>query len=234
MLEIKFLPSTEVADEIMEEPKFAGKFLPEWFKKIPTFLASDCELPILPNLHSNLTAKACIPFLDALTTGYMITLPCDVIATKDTRFPNRLMWDVSWTAITEHSRFQYRGLDIPPEYEPDAFKWETFFTVETPPGYSCFFMHPANRVELPFYTLSGVVDTDNYNLPVNLPFFLRKDFEGIIPKGTPIAQVIPIKRENWEGKREKFESKNKHWIDDLKTTIFRSYKNRFWSKKSYK
>lgn len=234
MLKIKFNPSSEVADQIMEEPKPASKFLPEWFKKISTFIASDSECPKLPNLNSNLTAKACIPLLDALTAGYMITLPCDIIATKDTRYPHRLMWDVSWTAITEHTRFQYRNFDIPPEYEPDAFKWETFFTIKTPPGYSCFFMHPANRLDLPFYTLSGFVDTDDYNLPVNLPFFLRQDFEGIIPKGTPVAQVIPMKREEWKGQREQYDSKSKHLIDDLKTTIFRSYKNRFWSKKSYK
>lgn len=234
MLKIKFHPSTEVADQIMEEPKSAAKFLPDWYKKISTFIANDSDNPKLPNLKSNLTSKACIPLLDAYTAGYIITLPCDILATKDQRYPHRLMWDVSWAAITEHSRFQYQGFNLPSEYEPDAFKWEAYFTVETPPGYSCYFMHPANRLDLPFYTLSGLVDTDNYKLPVNLPFFLRKDFEGIIPKGTPIAQIIPIKRESWEGERIKFDTRSKHWIDDLKTTIFRSYKNRFWSKKSYK
>ena len=31
----------------------------------------------------------------------------------------------------------------------------------------------------------------------NVPFFIKSGFEGVIPAGTPIAQLIPIKREKW-------------------------------------
>jgi hypothetical protein len=31
-----------------------------------------------------------------------------------------------------------------------------------------------------------------------MPFFVVKGFTGIIPAGTPYAQMLPFKRENWE------------------------------------
>jgi hypothetical protein len=31
-----------------------------------------------------------------------------------------------------------------------------------------------------------------------MPFFVVKGFTGIIPAGTPYAQMIPFRRENWE------------------------------------
>ena len=29
-------------------------------------------------------------------------------------------------------------------------------------------------------------------------FFLEKDFEGVIKQGTPIIQILPFKRDDWE------------------------------------
>ena len=39
--------------------------------------------------------------------------------------------------------------------------------------------------------------TDKEVLNFHLPMWLKKDFIGIIKKGTPIAQIIPFKRDNW-------------------------------------
>ena len=55
-----------------------------------------------------------------------------------------------------------------------------------------------NRFDLPFYTMSGIVESDIWGLPVFTAFFLQKDFIGVIPKGTPIFQIIPFKRDDWE------------------------------------
>jgi len=43
---------------------------------------------------------------------------------------------------------------------------------------------------------SGVVDTDSYTAEIHLPFFAT-DKEGVyvIEKGTPLAQVIPFRRD---------------------------------------
>jgi hypothetical protein len=59
------------------------------------------------------------------------------------------------------------------------------------------YAQPFNRYELPFLTTSGIIDNDKVHLPGSLPFFIVEGFEGVIPAGTPYAQVVPFKRENW-------------------------------------
>ena len=61
-------------------------------------------------------------------------------------------------------------------------------------------------------------------------------FEGLIPKGTPIAQVIPFKRDSWEmeiGSTE--DQKSSHQIRlQLESKFFDIYKTMWWNKKEYK
>jgi hypothetical protein len=88
-----------------------------------------------------------------------------------------------------------------------------------------------------FTILPGIVDTDQYNAPVNFPFVLNDvTYEGLIPAGTPMAQVIPFKRESWEmslGTQEDLENQNKTTIR-LRTRFFDSYKSQFRQPKEYK
>jgi len=85
--------------------------------------------------------------------------------------------------------------------------------------------------------LPGIVDTDKYNSPVNFPFILNDiKFTGLIPAGTPIAQVIPFKRDSWKmsfgSEKEIIESTK---IDKtLKRKFFDVYRNIFWSSKDFK
>jgi hypothetical protein len=88
-----------------------------------------------------------------------------------------------------------------------------------------------------FTILEGVVDTDQYKAPVNFPFVLNDvKWEGIIPAGTPMAQVIPFKRESWEHKigSDKERQEQEKINRKLKTLFFNSYKRQFWSRKEYK
>jgi hypothetical protein len=70
--------------------------------------------------------------------------------------------------------------------------------VELPEGYSALYTHPLNRFELPFLTTNGIVDNDKDTIPGTMPFFIQKGVNGILPAGTPFAQIIPFKREHWE------------------------------------
>ena len=58
----------------------------------------------------------------------------------------------------------------------------------------------------------------------------------MIPAGTPIAQIIPFKRENW--KLEKGNKKDIQKMNNntrlLQSSFIDRYKNKFWQKKSYK
>lgn len=238
-MKITFEPFDETTECVMEAPSPSSKHLPEWYKKMNTYMrASKPPHPKAYNWEtgkdlSNLSMKSCVPVFDALTSGYMLTLSADVIVTHDSNYKFRMMWDVPWQIVTTHNKSQYSTLNVPNEYEEDAYKWENTWVVNTPKGYSCIFTHPANRFDLPFFTLTGHVDTDTYNIPVNLPFFLRKDFEGIIKKGTPIAQVIPYRRETWKSEVVKHDPRSVHRLHKLKTTIIRSYKENYWFRKFF-
>jgi predicted membrane-bound spermidine synthase len=115
-------------------------------------------------------------------------------------------------------------------------KWINPWSIKTPAGYSVLFIQPMHRESI-FTILPGIVDTDQYNAPVNFPFVLNNiQFEGLIPAGTPIAQVIPFKRESWEmkiGTQEDLENQNKTTIR-LRTRFFDSYKSQFRQLKEYK
>ena len=88
-----------------------------------------------------------------------------------------------------------------------------------------------------FRSLPGIVDTDTYTAPVNFPFVLNDwKFEGIIPAGTPMAQVIPFKRESWQmsiGKNEELIEQNKV-TTKLRSKFFDSYKSQYRQPKEYK
>jgi hypothetical protein len=107
---------------------------------------------------------------------------------------------------------------------------------ETPPGYSVMITHPMNRHDLPFYTLSVIVDADNWGLPVFVSFFLKRGFRGVIPKGTPLFQMIPFKRDDWE-LEVVYDSKelNKYELraEKRRTDLFGHYKKTAWVKKLF-
>jgi hypothetical protein len=53
-------------------------------------------------------------------------------------------------------------------------------------------------------TLTGLIDTDLYKDNfINFPARWRDhSFRGVLPKGTPVAQCIPVKRELWSAQFE--------------------------------
>lgn len=80
--------------------------------------------------------------------------------------------------------------------ERAAIKFNSFWTIKLEPGYSLYATHPVNRTNLPFRTLTGLVDADRFNT-VGILFpavWTEPGFSGILPAGTPVAQCFPIKR----------------------------------------
>ena len=120
--------------------------------------------------------------------------------------------------------------------DPFLFSWISHWGIETPKNYSCLFTHPLNRTDLPFITTSGIMDTDKWGIWGNQPFSLKTGWEGILPAGTPIIQVIPFKRETWKSEIAKTSEKSE-WgrVENIKrNSKFRGYyKSNYWSKKFY-
>lgn len=181
---------------LVPAPTLAVQALPGWLKAMPmqaysAVVAADDD-----------TVKRCPPFVDAMTSGFLIPLMCDV------RVENgEISWDNDLptggvgfprSPIGFHDAAQVTGT---PLFDPDRFliKFNNVWTIEAPPGYSLLFTHPFNRFDLPFTTLTGVVDCDLYrDAWIHFPAHWRDEgFSGVLPRGTPVAQCIPVKRETW-------------------------------------
>ena len=67
-----------------------------------------------------------------------------------------------------------------------------------------------------------------------IPFYVKDDFEGIIPQGTPIAQIIPFRQEKWLSKIKKglIEKALVH-ASASGAKLSGWYKTTFWTKKNY-
>ena len=177
------------------------KTLPDWYRKADRFAMNPAtgtpwERPDgggkIP------TWKACPAVFDVMGSGYAYKTPCDIEFAED-------------AAGNIHGRVldaRYRDFMIdrmpiphfphPQGYHAKHFAWWPDWCVELPEGYSALYTHPLNRFELPFMTTSGIVDNDKVRLPGAMPFFFLKGVAGILPAGTPYAQIIPFKREHWE------------------------------------
>ena len=239
-MKIRFEPAFRDAEMFYDRPKPAANFIPSWYRSMPqttdggnkVFLSEDKSA-------SNMTLKGCSPFLDSLTSGYIMSTPCDI----EISFNEFGELDVNWLidlseVVSGHDGRQMPGMKSLASNYDGALKWRSGWRIITPTGYSTLFVHPLNRNDLPFQTLSGVVETDSYCLPVEFPFILNnlliKEDKFIIEKGTPIVQAIPFKRDNWSSEIIEFnEKQNKQSQINLKSKIGRSYKKQYWKGKKF-
>jgi len=176
-------------DGVIARPVPAKAYLPDWFRKLP---AVDDTVTGLNN--TGLTVKRCMPFLDAMTTGWIIVLPATVrleISENGSRVDAG--WDFDRTLVSNHGAHQVKG--NPFGARPPC-KFHNYWTVSTPAGWSCLFVQPLNRPNGVFEVVSGIVDTDTYRSPIHFPFFATGD-DGmhVIEKGSPLVQVIPFRRD---------------------------------------
>jgi hypothetical protein len=189
---IKFIPITQNDKDLpfVEVPKPSSKFIPEWWKK------QELETKGA-KIFDNLSFKACVPFLDSLTSGYMIYTNQDIVVSLDNGSPY-----LSWQTSPEPASFRTldQNLPVPFGHDNSHFAWKIHFGFQLPKGYSVLITHPLNRFDLPFTTVSGIVD-EGVPWGGNFSFWINKNFEGIIPKGTPIAQMIPFRTESWKSER---------------------------------
>jgi len=211
-------------------PKPAKSFIPEWYQKTKSYI----EKKEVTERGTSATIKKCVPVLDILSAGYIIPTWSDIWVTKKDN-ERVLITHNSVMKIETHPKPQ---IENHPERKNNdvAFKFLNPWSIKTPLGYSCLFVAPFHNPNPYFEALSALVDTDDYSVPVNLPFFLKSDdFEGLIPAGTPLIQVIPFKRENWKmsfGNREDEINAAKREVE-LKTLLFNSYRRLFWRKKEF-
>jgi hypothetical protein len=206
-------------------PELASKSIPDWYKETEPY-HEDFPRP-------NGTIKKCIPIFDMITSGYILYTQVDVAVSKGLDGNPFYSWP-SREPLSFHPLIQ-APLHPASNKAPYA-KWNNYFGIKTPPGYSSLFIQPSHR-ESVFTIFPGIVDTDIYHAPVQFPFVLNDiKWEGLIPAGTPIAQVIPIKRNSWSHELGSDKEKKEISInfDKIKILFHNNYKNFFWQRKEYK
>lgn len=169
-------------------PYPARKLMPDWYKALPMRLHNGLESG---------TLKRCPPFLDAMVTGWIIPLAADVAITSNEDASGiSYSWQFDRPMIENHLPDQVTSGKCPaPHSKQPPMKWLNWWAIKCPPGYSLLFMPPLNRPNEHFTVMSGLVDADGYFEYINFPFLWNTpNFDGIIPAGTPLVQVIPIKR----------------------------------------
>lgn len=243
-MELSFHPSSAFVARCVEPPVPAKLAIADWYKnikpiekRIPRVTPGDSYGGVdLDNL------KQCMPFFDAMASGYIQKSWCDIVIKKDDEgvpdvfLPGNM--DTINPEITAPFLLRRPGSHLPTSglYYNWEFAWVRPWIPQTPKGYSILVTHPFNRTDLPFLTLTGIADKDK-DMRVafgQYPVYIQKDFEGVIPAGTPIAQFIPIKREPWKMKVKDFDLDAIVATNDKKRSYFFDfYKRLYWDKKDY-
>jgi hypothetical protein len=223
--------------------------IPEWYKKLEHTLL-------------NRTIKGCMPFLDTLTSGYLLKIPQDLSIRHNVDNKNQKgesfkdsfqtfgLHDMSKFLIEKsinlnsgadvHSLKQVEGSPfIEKNKNLPFYKILNPWKIKTPKGYSCLFIPPMNNSDDRFSIIPGIVDTDKHPIEINFPIIINGDkytiLETTIKKGTPYVQIIPFKRDSWKmtlKSRPQKEVQNLKLFYGLKT--LNTYKDKYWNKKSWK
>lgn len=235
---------------IKEDYPIPSKFnIPEWYKKLEH------------NLFKK-TVKGCMPFLDSLTTGYILKMPQDFHVRHNVNNKNEKGEEFkdSFQTYGLHDQAQLliaknlnlnSGLDT---HSLDQLKGSPFieknknlpfykilnpWKIKTPNGYSCLFVPPLNNSDDRFSIIPAIVDTDTFPNEINFPIVINGDkypiLEDTIKKGTPYVQVIPFKRDSWKmtlSPRKQKEIQNSRLFYGLK--LLNIYKDKYWNKKLWK
>lgn len=187
-----------LSKESRSVPRPIIKTIPDWFRKADRFAKTNPngDFDIGPDGGKIPTWKACPAIFDIMATGYSINTPCDIEFYKD---GDSLKYKVQSAKYQDfvQDRDPMPQFEHPRGYYKKHFAWTCDWQIKLPEGYSALYAQPFNRYELPFLTTSGIIDNDKVHLPGSLPFFIAEGFEGVIPAGTPYAQILPFKRQNW-------------------------------------
>ena len=181
---------------IIPEPKPASKYIAEWYKKIPAFIPNTRDA-----FGANpMTAKKCIPMLDAMTLGYVMPLCADLGIITDKGCTQIHITNPPGLKVAESHRLDQIGGAKAPGAPADPIKFVNYWIIKTAPGWSTLFLPLINDIHNKDFTcLSALVDTDAYHKEINFPaIWHTKNFDAILPAGTPLVVAIPIKRNTFK------------------------------------
>ncbi len=181
--------------DLLPRPVLAKLALPEWLRQMAPRVDSSVHQ------RSIRTVKQCPPFVDAMSSGFLILLPCDVTVQA-----GQFSWDWPLPPLrAPHHPRAPLSFHVPEQLAGSplargrrcALKFNSFWTIELEAGWSLMVVHPIHRDDLPFRLVSGLVDADSFNdAGINFPaVWTDAAFNGVLPRGTPVAQCFAVPRE---------------------------------------
>lgn len=240
---IKFVKNRPWLDlESSSLPKPTIKTIPDWYRKADRFAMNPhtgkpWEMP--DGSGKIPTWKACPAIFDIMGTGYVYRTPCDIEFYESPTGAIQVR-------VSDEKNKDFVGVRpampqfvAPPGYHEMHFAWWADWAVVVPEGYSVLYTQPFNRFELPFLTTSGIIDNDHVHLPGTMPFFVRKGFTGVIPAGTPYAQMLPFRREDWVSEvdvsvqYEEMMTKNQENSEKYRVPDGGVYQREVWDRRVY-
>jgi hypothetical protein len=237
---IKFVSNRSwLSENSQSVPEPASKKIPKWYKDADRYVVDQNGTPVIGHDGGKIvTWKSCPALYDIMTSGYVYKTPCDVeffindYGVIDARVLDEIYKDFI------HIRYPMPQFETPRGYYPNHFAWWADWAVELPEGYSALYSQPFNRFDLPFLTTSGIVDNDHVNLPGTMPFFIAQGWTGVVPAGTPYAQIFPFKREDWSSKIVIEDPKNLYQKNFDNSAIYRKpgggiYQKDIWQRRKY-
>jgi hypothetical protein len=228
---MQFWAETSGVKNLCPEPVPAKELVPKWYKDLSRYSGAN-KLMITDTGAANMSVKSCMPFLDTLTSGYIIKLHCDILVEWQDDDNFTMQWTSDMPPLTARSKSVADSVPTANGYTPFSQAWEIKYCFQAPKGYSVLVSHPFNRLDLPFISTSGIVDADKGIGSGGVPFAIKKGYSGIIEAGTPILQLLPFKRDNWQ-KQMVDASNTVGWSERPRNKITGWYKNELWQRKSY-
>ena len=196
-------------------PYPAARAVPKWFKDMD----ADHE-------HGG-TLKRCAPFLTAMTAGYIIPSPTEAkVSVSPT---GALSVSGAGDMFSAHFPAQYKGA---PFESRSVVKFNNPWVIVTPPEYVCLISAPINRFETPFIPLTGIVETGAYYRHVQLPMIsmIAPGQSFTLRRGTPIIQVIPMKRDEWTSSTRTLNVEQYEGQHAMLAENPHAYKDHWWRK----
>ena len=194
MPEISFRCPPHLYDHV-PPPTPARAQIPAWYRDLSPdvfYQALGQDIP---------TAKRCPPFVDALLTGFYLPLSVDLDYDGENflwrPLPTTGTEPYPTTPISFHAPEQVAATPLGEERR-EIVKFITFWSIDITPGWSLLITHPAHQLDLPFRTISAVVDADLYTRVsfIQIPtLWMSKGKPCRLARGTPVAQCIPVPRD---------------------------------------
>jgi hypothetical protein len=184
---VSIFPELMSDETVLPQP--TNKYIPEWYKKMPLMTEPS-------EITGRRTIKSCPAIADLFSSGYVLPAWSD-IAIKYTNGLPQAKIGQGREIMNYHDNDQFLDYiehDYLGKTGKFVFKLLNPWQIITSKGWSVLQLPLLYDFNKNFSVLNGIIDTDIWH-QANLQLMYYGNEEVVIPKGTPLVQYIPIKRE---------------------------------------